>query len=66
MTGKRDVYSSHEPKKKKSIVYGDTIEEMIPSKLQFDHSRESSVKSLINTKRRKKKKKQSAFIYCVE
>ena len=49
-----------------SILFPPTTDKMIPSKLQFDHSRESSVKSLINTKRRKKKKKQSAFIYCVE
>ena len=62
MTGRRDVCSSHEPAKKISILYGDTIKEMIPSKLQFDHSRESSVISLINEKRRRKKKNKTRSV----
>ena len=71
MTGRRDVCSSHKPENspcspKVSILFGDTIkctaptsEEMILSKLQSDHSRESFVKSLINEKRRKKKKSKT-------
>ena len=63
MTGRRDVCSSHKPENSPegSILFPPTIDKMIPSKLQFDHSREFRQK--LNQYEKKKEEEKTKRVH---